>query len=195
MLTQNKKRLFEKNKSEYTFRSLNSIVLSLNSANKFFPNVKFDIIVIDHNSKNDDIEIMKNLLNKSNFKNSIIKLDVSEFDENIKKTILLWQPRSKIESISDSFLEYQIAYGKNVGVIRQTPPIKYYFNKKNIHYTSFANIDELLSSTLDFDLIISRDLNKENYHKVKGYELLFIGGWADSFYILYKDKKHFNNST
>ena len=29
MLTQNKKRLFDKNKSEYTFRSLNSIILSL----------------------------------------------------------------------------------------------------------------------------------------------------------------------
>ena len=30
MLTQNKKRLFDKNKSEYTFRSLNSIITSLN---------------------------------------------------------------------------------------------------------------------------------------------------------------------
>ena len=38
MLTQNKKRLFEKNKSEYTFRSLNSIILSLNHAKKKFYN-------------------------------------------------------------------------------------------------------------------------------------------------------------
>ena len=32
MLTQNKKRLFDKDKSEYTFRSLNSIIISLNKA-------------------------------------------------------------------------------------------------------------------------------------------------------------------
>ena len=32
MLTQNKKRLFNENKSEYTFRSLNSIIKSLNKA-------------------------------------------------------------------------------------------------------------------------------------------------------------------
>ena len=34
MLTQNKKRLFEKNKSEYTFRSLNSIIKSINYSKK-----------------------------------------------------------------------------------------------------------------------------------------------------------------
>ena len=32
MLTQNKKRLFDMEKSEYTFRSLNSIIVSLNKA-------------------------------------------------------------------------------------------------------------------------------------------------------------------
>ena len=32
MLTQNKKRLFDQSKSEYTFRSLNSIIASLNQA-------------------------------------------------------------------------------------------------------------------------------------------------------------------
>ena len=36
MLTQSKKRLFEQKKSEYTFRSLNSIILSLNDAKKKF---------------------------------------------------------------------------------------------------------------------------------------------------------------
>ena len=43
MLTQNKKRLYEQSKSEYTFRSLNSIIISLNKAKINFPEVKFDI--------------------------------------------------------------------------------------------------------------------------------------------------------
>ena len=41
MLTQNKKRLFDKNKSEYTFRSLNSIISSLKNAKKKFSKNKF----------------------------------------------------------------------------------------------------------------------------------------------------------
>ena len=49
MLTQNKKRLFDKNKSEYTFRSLNSILKSLAKSKKIFPNINFEITVIDFN--------------------------------------------------------------------------------------------------------------------------------------------------
>jgi len=85
LLTQNKKRLFEKNKSEYTFRSLNSIILSLNSAKKIFPNIEFRIVTIDHNSKKEDIEQIKKQLKKSNFKNSVINLNIDEFENDVKK--------------------------------------------------------------------------------------------------------------
>ena len=84
MLTQNKKRLFDENKSEYTFRSLNSIIKSLNQAKTALPKIEFDIIVIDHNSEKNDIEQMKKQLDKSNLKNSIILLNVNEFVNNIK---------------------------------------------------------------------------------------------------------------
>ena len=47
MLTQNKRRLFDENKSEYTFRSLNSIIKSLNRAKLALPKIEFDIILID----------------------------------------------------------------------------------------------------------------------------------------------------
>ena len=85
MLTQNKKRLFDRNKSEYTFRSLNSIIMSLNQAMIAFPKIKFDIVIIDYNSKKEDLEQMKKQLNKTNFKNSVIALDINEFLDNIKK--------------------------------------------------------------------------------------------------------------
>ena len=41
LLSQNKKRLFEKQKKEYTFRSLHSICRNINLANKHFKNVNF----------------------------------------------------------------------------------------------------------------------------------------------------------
>ncbi len=85
MLTQNKKRLFDQKKSEYTFRSLNSLIKSLKHAKISFPKIEIDVVVIDHNSKKEDLEQIKKQLNKSNFKNSIISLDVNEFLPNIKK--------------------------------------------------------------------------------------------------------------
>ena len=85
MLTQSKKRLFDRDKSEYTFRSLNSIVVSLNQAKKNFPEIKFDIVVIDHNSDKKDLDQIKKQLNKSNIKNSVISLNVNDFLGNINK--------------------------------------------------------------------------------------------------------------
>jgi hypothetical protein len=85
MLTQNKQRVFEKNKSEYTFRSLNSIILSLKKAKNIFSKIDFDIVVIDHNSKIEDLLQIEKQLKNSNIKNSIISLDVDNFISKINK--------------------------------------------------------------------------------------------------------------
>ena len=85
MLTQNKKRLFDKSKSEYTFRSLNSILKSLSHSQKTFPNIDFEIDVIDFNSKVEDLNQIKKQLSNMNIKNSLISLDINEFKSNIKK--------------------------------------------------------------------------------------------------------------
>jgi len=84
MLAQNKKRIFEREKSEYTFRSLNSIISSLNLAKKSFPLIKFDIVIVDYNSQKTDLDQMQKQLNNSQVKNSIISLDITEFKNGIK---------------------------------------------------------------------------------------------------------------
>jgi len=85
MLTQNKKRLFDEKKSEYTFRSLNSIIKSVIEAKKNLSKVKFNIVVIDHNSQKNDIEQIKTQLSSSGLNNSLISLDVNEFINEIEK--------------------------------------------------------------------------------------------------------------
>ena len=85
MLTQNKKRLFEQKKSEYTFRSLNSIIVSLKKAQESFPEIKLNIFVVDYNSKNNDLNQIRKQLNKSKIINSIISLNIDEFTLYIKK--------------------------------------------------------------------------------------------------------------
>ena len=85
MLTQNKKRLFDREKSEYTFRSLNSILVALSLAKKTFSQIEFDIVIVDYNSKKNDLNQMQKQLEKSYFKNSIISLNLDEFKDKIKK--------------------------------------------------------------------------------------------------------------
>jgi hypothetical protein len=53
MLTQSKKRIFEQDKIEYTLRSINSILRSVNYAKEFHPNIDIKITVIDHNSSDE----------------------------------------------------------------------------------------------------------------------------------------------
>jgi len=85
MLTQNKKRLFEKKKSEYTFRSLNSLISSLKLAKKSIREIEFDIVIVDYNSEKSDLDQLNDQLNKSHFKNSIVSLDVNEFKNKVEK--------------------------------------------------------------------------------------------------------------
>ena len=96
MLTQNKKRLFDEKKSEYTFRSLNSIISSLKLAKKTFSSIDFDIVVIDYNSNENDLEKIKNQLKNSNFDHSLISLDMSEFKQKINKL------NAKNEKVTDN---------------------------------------------------------------------------------------------
>ena len=85
MLTQSKKRLFEKNKEEYTRRTLVSITKCINRAKNLFKNTKFKIYIIDHNSSKNQIDSIKAILEKSNINFEILKLDLDKFSKQIKK--------------------------------------------------------------------------------------------------------------
>ncbi len=85
MLTQSKKRMFEKNKEEYTKRTLISITRSINHAKNIFKNTTFKVYVIDHNSTKNQIHIINNILKKSNISFEILNLELDKFSSQIKK--------------------------------------------------------------------------------------------------------------
>ncbi len=80
---QNKKRIFNKPKKEYTFRSLNSLLISLNKAKNKFENIKFKIIVVDDNSEVENLTEIKRLLEKSLIENKLENLNKNEFQDFI----------------------------------------------------------------------------------------------------------------
>tara|TARA_B100000965_G_scaffold296785_1_gene255012 strand:- start:524 stop:1549 length:1026 start_codon:yes stop_codon:yes gene_type:complete len=84
MLTQNKNRIFEKNKSEYSLRSINSIIKSyLNS--QILKKIKVNFTVVDHNSSPKNLERLKELFNRYKISYKLINLRLKEFEPKIKK--------------------------------------------------------------------------------------------------------------
>ena len=69
IMDQNKRRIFDEEKNEYTFRTLRSLIKSINKASLIFKNIKFDLIVTDTNSPKEDIDKIQRILNKSNIQN------------------------------------------------------------------------------------------------------------------------------
>jgi hypothetical protein len=86
MLTQNKQRIFEKDKIDYTLRSINSILRSVNYAKKYHSNIDIKITVIDHNSSDENLREITDLLKRSSLPFKLLNLDLAEFEARIKKT-------------------------------------------------------------------------------------------------------------
>jgi len=85
MLTQNKKRVFEENKSEYTIRSIHSVIKSYLNCDAL-KEIEVNFKIIDHNSGSDNLDKIKNLFKKNNLKMELLNLDVNKFKEKIHKT-------------------------------------------------------------------------------------------------------------
>ena len=79
---QSKKRLFEQPKIEYSIRSINSLINSINFCKNKYPNLEIKTIIIDDNSSEENLNKIKKLVN-NNIK--IIKLEHEKFKTKIKK--------------------------------------------------------------------------------------------------------------
>ena len=84
LLSQNKKRLFEKKKKEYSLRSLNSICINIRNAQKKVKNIKFFLKIIDDNSKPNIIKLQKKIAAKNNISFEISNLDIDKYKNKMK---------------------------------------------------------------------------------------------------------------
>ena len=84
IMDQNKRRIFSEEKNQYTFRTLRSLIKSINKASSKFKNIRFDLLVTDTNSPKDDIDKIKEILNLTKIKNKLISINLKEFENIIK---------------------------------------------------------------------------------------------------------------
>lgn len=80
---QNKTRIFDKPKSEYTLRSLNSLLNSVQKAKNLLQNINLNLTIVDDNSEKTTIEKMNLLSSKKETVLNIINLNQNEFDGKI----------------------------------------------------------------------------------------------------------------
>ena len=82
---QNKKRLFEQPKIEYALRAFNSLIKSVNLCKIKFPNIKFKTIIVDDNSKEENLNKIKKIIDRSDLDITISSLDHEKYKDKIKQ--------------------------------------------------------------------------------------------------------------
>ena len=80
---QNKRRLFEKPKIEYSIRSIKSLINSINYCQSKYLDLKIKTIILDDSSKIENLDKIKELIKDVN--GEIISLDTKKFEAKIKK--------------------------------------------------------------------------------------------------------------
>jgi len=149
MLTQSKQRIFEKEKIEYTLRSINSIIKSSKLAKQLMPNLSIKLTVIDHNSGEQNLKKIQNLLDNSNLNHNLINLDLSEFDSRIKKT------NAKNENVTPNQLSNMSNIYKSLELSKKLDDLIYFVEDDYIH--ELNSISEMI---LTYERIASQISNE-----------------------------------
>ncbi len=103
MLTQNKERVFQAEKFEYTIRTIKSILKALDEAKKYFT-ININLIIVDHNSSKENLNQIKNLISSYKINFRLINLDINEFKDQI----------NKVNEIGEKVIDNQISNMSNI---------------------------------------------------------------------------------
>ena len=165
---QNKKRLFEKPKIEYSLRSLNSLIRSINYCKSKYPNIEIKLLIIDDNSKNKNLEKLKNLINEEA---EIVNLNREEFKNKIK-------PQTNEETIGNLASLYKsFELGKE-----RCEDLVFFVEDDYLHFEPM--LEEMIASYER----ISSQLNKDIFMCPADYPYLYMDNVKTN--ILIGNKRH-----
>ena len=145
IMDQNKRRLFDCEKNEYTFRTLKSLIRSIKKAKENLNNIKFDIVITDTNSPQDDILKIKSLLDRSEINNKFISINLKKFENKIKPGY----SKAKFSNMANFYNSLLIAKNEDADII--------YFVEDDYIHASNA-ITEMIFSYEKFSTIFNNDL-------------------------------------
>jgi hypothetical protein len=180
MLDQNKKRIFDLPKIEYTLRTVKSVIKSCEIAKKIFKNVDIKIIITDDKSTKESLNKINQILNESNLKTELINLKENEFNDQIKKIDIDGKDISKhmISNMRNLYKSIEIAETEDSDL--------FYFLEDDYIHTKDA-ITEMLFTYEK----ISSQLNQELFLCPADYPYLYSS--IDSSKIFFGNMRHWRS--
>jgi hypothetical protein len=145
IMDQNKRRIFDREKNEYTFKTLISLIKSIQYASKNLENINFELIVTDTNSPENDIEKIKEILSKSNIDHNFISVNL----ENYRNKVNSSYSKAKFSNMANFYNSLLIAKNENADLI--------YFVEDDYLHTLEA-ITEMIYSYEKFYSIFSNEV-------------------------------------
>ena len=166
---QSKKRLFELPKIEYSYRSINSLINSINFCKTKYPNLQIKTIIIDDNSKDKNLDRIKKLIDGENI--DIISLNNNKYKDLIKEQKTK-ETFSNLASLMNSF-----EIGKD-----QSEDLIFFIEDDYLHFEPM--LEEMVAS---YERIASQ-LKKDLFMCPSDYPYLYMNN--EKANILIGNKRH-----
>ena len=168
---QNKRRLYEQPKIEYSLRALNSLIKSVNFSKTKYPNIKFKTIIVDDKSKEENLNKLKKLMDGSGLDISITPLNHDKYKDTIKQQ-KNDQTFSNLASLLQSF-ELGKEYGED---------LIFFVEDDYLHFEPM--MEEMIAS---YERIASQ-INKDVFMCPADYPYLYMNNEKTN--ILIGNKRH-----
>ena len=145
IMDQNKRRIFDFEKNEYTFRTLRSLIKATNKAKEKFEKINFELIVTDTNSPDEDLQIIEEILKESQINTKVISINLNEYKDKIKDGY----SKAKFSNMANFYNSLLIAKDEEADLI-------YFVEDDYLH--SLNSIIEMIFSYEKFYSLFSQDI-------------------------------------
>ena len=166
---QNRRRLFEYPKIEYTKRSLNSLIRSINFLKNKHPTVNVKTIIVDDNSSTENLNIIKKIIDGNNIE--IINLDYSKYENKISEQ----KNKETFANLASLLQSFEI--GKDAG-----EDLIFFIEDDYIHFEPM--LEEMVAS---YERIASQ-INKDIFMCPSDYPYLYMNNEKTN--VLIGNKRH-----
>ena len=166
---QNRKRLFEYPKIEYTKRSLNSLIRSINYLTNKHTSIHIKTIIVDDNSSAEKLNVIKKIIDGNNIE--IINLDYSKYQNKISKQ----KNKETFANLASLLQSFEI--GKNVG-----EDLIFFIEDDYLHFEPM--LEEMVAS---YERIASQ-IDKDIFMCPSDYPYLYMNNTKTN--VLIGNKRH-----
>ena len=166
---QNRKRLFEYPKIEYTKRSLNSLIKSINFLKNKDSNINVKTIIVDDNSSINNLDVIKKIIDGNNME--IINLDYSKYQNKISKQ----KNKETFANLASLLQSFEV--GKNVG-----EDLIFFIEDDYLHFEPM--LEEMVAS---YERIASQ-IDKDIFMCPSDYPYLYMSNTKTN--VLIGNKRH-----